>query len=129
VKPEDVAYCGVDCGACDVLKATVHGDAEALRRAHVLWAKTAQQHWGMKTLDPAILKCQGCRTEGEGIFRGCRLCPMRRCVKGKGLTSCGLCPGWEGCERLGHILADYPEARGNLERVRADAKRPSEGRR
>lgn len=120
VGPESFSYCGVDCAGCDVFRATVHGDAEALERALKLWTKTAQEHWGMQTLDPAILRCRGCRTEGAEVFRGCRHCPMRRCAKGKGLASCGLCPDWRQCEPLSHLLADEPRARGNLEQIEAD---------
>ena len=40
-EPEQFAYCGVNCSDCDILKVTVHGDAEALQRAHKRWTKTA----------------------------------------------------------------------------------------
>jgi hypothetical protein len=121
-KPEDLAYCGIDCTVCDVYKATLHGDEEARRRAHKLWEKTAQVHWGMKTLDPAILNCKGCRAEGSEIFRGCRSCPIRRCCRKRGLASCGLCPEWRDCERLAELFADTPQARKNLEAIAASAK-------
>jgi len=124
VRPEDFSYCGIDCGTCDVFKATVHGDADALKRAHQRWTKTAQQHWGMSTLDPAILKCTGCRTEGENIFKGCRHCPIRRCAKDRRLASCGLCPEWTECKRLSGLLADEPQARRHLEQVAASATQP-----
>ncbi len=117
MKPEDLSFCGVNCTACDVFGATVHGDEEARRRAHETWSKTAQQHWGMETLDPTILKCRGCRIEGDDIFKGCRHCPIRRCAKEKNLTSCGRCPEWEECERLSNLLVDEPEARPNLEAI------------
>jgi len=120
IKPEDLSYCGVDCKQCDIFKATVHGDEETRSRAHKVWTKTAQEHWGMQTLDPAILNCHGCRTEGEDIFRGCRYCPMRRCAKQRNLTSCGFCPERTDCERLKDLFADetqqsLQEARKNLQ--------------
>ena len=121
-RPKDLAYCGVDCTKCDVRKATRDDDEEARKRALKLWEKTAQEHWGMKTLDPAILKCQGCRAEGEAIFKGCRHCPIRRCCRKRGLASCGLCPEWRACERLVELFADAPEARGNLARIAASAR-------
>lgn len=109
------SFCGHDCRSCDIRKATLHGDKEALQRAHDLWKETAREHWGMQTLDPAILKCTGCRTEGPEIFKGCQLCPIRGCVKSKGLISCGLCSEWRKCDKLSGILAKYSEAKGNLE--------------
>ncbi|MFA5392941.1 MAG: DUF3795 domain-containing protein [Candidatus Ratteibacteria bacterium] len=123
MKDENKGLCGFDCNACDVLKSTVHGDAEALQRAHKLWTKTARQHWGMQTLDSAILKCTGCRVEDANIFKGCQLCPIRSCAKGKNLPSCGLCLEWQKCERLSGILADFPEVRNNLERIEASSNR------
>jgi len=121
-KPESFSCCGIDCSTCDLFKATVHADAEAFQRAHAVWTKTAQEHWGMQTLDPAILKCRGCRAKGAEDFKGCLHCPMRRCAKEKGLTSCGLCPGWRDCEKLCHIFAVYPQGRQNLEQVEAGLK-------
>lgn len=123
VTPQDLSYCGLACNACDVFMATQYGDAEALQRALKLWTNTAQQHWGMQTLDPAILRCKGCRTEGAAIFKGCRHCPIRRCAKGRDLASCGLCSAWKGCERLGSVLADEPQARHSLERIAAGSHR------
>jgi len=116
-RPHELAYCGIDCTGCDVFKATVHGDGQARRRAVEVWTKTAQQHWGMQTLDPAVLNCRRCRTEGEKLFRGCRDCPIRRCARQRDLSSCGLCPEWRQCPRLASLLADSPEARRNLERI------------
>ena len=119
MEAERLSFCGVDCTDCDVFRATEHGDQEAADRALEGWTKTAQEHWGMQTLDPAILKCRGCRTEGEEIFKGCRLCPIRRCAQQKGLSSCGHCPTWRECEQLSHLLADEPKARPNLEAIAA----------
>jgi hypothetical protein len=122
VRPEDFAYCGIDCTDCDVYKASAHGDEEARRRALKTWTKTAQEHWGMTSLDPAILKCKGCRAEGKDIFKGCRHCPIRACARRRGLASCGLCPEWRTCKRLDSLLGDCPEARPVLERIEAARK-------
>ena len=118
VKPEDFSYCGIDCKSCDVFKATVHGDREARLRAAKLFAKTAQEHWGMKTLDPEILDCAGCRTT-EVQHKGHGRCAIRPCARKRQLTSCGLCPEWRQCKRLSDVFRDEPQARRNLERIAA----------
>lgn len=128
LKPEDVAYCGVDCTSCDVYKITVHGETERLDRAIKGWTKTAQEHWGMKTLDPAMLRCRGCRYEGKDRFMAPKRCPIRRCVTKRNLPSCGLCPDWQKCTRLGNLLAECPEARANIERIAAGVRKADEGR-
>jgi hypothetical protein len=123
VKPEDFSYCGIDCKSCDVFKATVLGDHEARLRAAKRWAKTAQEHWHMKTLDPDVLDCAGCRTT-EVQHKGHGHCPIRPCARKRGLVSCGLCPEWRQCDRLSGVLQDEPEARKNLKRIAA-ANRPT----
>lgn len=127
MKPENLSYCGVDCRTCNVFKATVHGDEAARAEAVKIWVKTAQQHWGMETLDPAILNCRGCRIEGPAIFKGCSLCPIRRCAKGRNLSSCGLCPEWRDCERLSEPFESEPQARENLERMAEGSNQPEAG--
>ena len=117
IRPEDLSYCGVDCNSCDVFKATVHGDEEARMRAVKLWTKTAQEHWGMETLDPEILDCTGCRVEGYAKHKGYGRCPIPPCAKSRNLTSCGLCSEWSQCERLSGVFADEPQARKNLEAI------------
>jgi hypothetical protein len=116
VDAEAYSYCGVDCTVCDVFKATVHGDQEARLRAAKLWTKTAQEHWGMETLDPNILNCTGCRT-GDVQHSGYGRCPIPPCARKRRLTSCGHCPEWRECERLSGVFRDEPEAKRNLERI------------
>ena len=116
LRREDFSYCGVDCSSCDVLRATVHGDRQARTRAAKLFGKTAQEHWGMKTLDPMILDCGGCRVT-KVQHKGHGRCPIRPCARKRGLSSCGLCPEWRKCERLSGVFADEPRARSNLQRI------------
>jgi hypothetical protein len=116
VRPEDLSYCGLDCSACDVYKATVHGNQEARMRAAEGWQETARKHWRMETLDPMVLDCRGCRAPGKK-HQGYGQCPAERCAREKGVASCGLCPEWEECPFLVEILTNDPQARGNLQRI------------
>jgi Protein of unknown function (DUF3795) len=118
VNPEDFSYCGLNCRACDVFKATVHGDHEARLRAAQQFAKTAKEHWKLATLDPNILDCRGCRVT-EIQHHGYGRCPIRQCVRQRGFASCGLCPEWRQCATLRPLLEDCPEAKRNLQRVAA----------
>lgn len=89
-------------------------------RAVKLWTKTAQEHWGMETLDPMILDCRGCRTEGLK-HKGYGRCPIRRCARERGLVSCGLCPEWTECQHLSGLFRDEPQARTNLQKIAESA--------
>jgi hypothetical protein len=121
VRPEDFGYCGADCSVCDVYRATVHGDQEARLRAAEKWQKTAREHWGMETLDPAVLDCRGCRAEGAK-HKGYGRCPMLACARRRGVASCGLCPEWRDCQYLEEVFANEPSARANLQKI-ADSTR------
>jgi len=120
-KRDDIGYCGADCAACDVRKATVEGDEEARARAVRKWEKTARQHWGMKTLDPAILDCAGCRVT-QRKHHGHGRCPMLPCARKRGLASCGACAEWKDCRFLKEVFDDEPMARARLQAIAEAAK-------
>ena len=116
IRAEDLTYCGLDCTACDVYKATVNGDQEARMRAVKSWTPVAQEHWGLEKFGPAIIDCDGCRTPGPK-FRGHGWCPTRACAQERDLSICGLCPEWRECGRVAESLGDSCEARANLEAI------------
>jgi len=107
-----IAYCGIDCAACDARKATLTND-DALR------AKTAAK-WNAAfgfPADPALVECVGCSGDGAKIGH-CAECDMRLCAMAKGLATCAGCAEFEACERICRFLADVPEARANLALLR-----------
>lgn len=124
IDPTAVSYCGVDCADCDIRRYTLTGDKAALERAMAGWTKTAQEHWGMESIDPCILRCEGCRTEGapKDIFKGCRHCPIRRCARERDLATCGHCEEWRECPKLANILREYPDAKRSIEAITKAAK-------
>ena len=98
-KIEELAPCGVNCTECNIFRATA--GLEELRQETIdSYTKLARVHWGMDNLDPALLKCRGCRYEVEGKLLGGPLCPIRRCSKERGLVSCAHCPDINACARL-----------------------------
>ena len=110
---EELAYCGIDCEECHIYRAMMFG--EALNPETVkTWQEHTQEYWKVESLDPKQINCRGCRYEGEDVFYGFRLCPLRNCCKTRGLSSCGLCSEWKTCEWL-----DGPGGKENLERIAA----------
>lgn len=110
---DELSYCGCDCEACNIYRAMVYGEElkpETIER----WREDASKFWGVESLDPKQLNCRGCRYDGEDVFFGFKLCPIRNCCKTRGLSSCGLCPEWKTCE-----IFDVPEGRENFERIDA----------
>jgi hypothetical protein len=107
-KIEELAPCGVDCSSCNIYRSTA--GLEELRQETIdSYIELARIHWRMDNLDPALLKCQGCRYEAEGKLLGGPLCPIRRCSKERGFISCALCHEMKACAWL------QEEGRKNLE--------------
>ena len=104
-----IAYCGLDCEACEARLATVNGD-EALRE------KVAKE-WSALTgveITPGMIHCVGCRVDGVKTPYCDALCPIRQCALGRGVETCGACGDMDGCEKVGAILRNNPDALKNL---------------
>lgn len=104
-----IAFCGLDCGACEARKATAEND-DALR------AEVARKWSELNGVDitPDMIHCDGCRVEGRKTPYCERLCPIRQCALSKGVETCGSCTDLAACPKVGAILANSPEARRNL---------------
>lgn len=77
------AYCGLYCGACEVMAAHRKGTV----------AQVAQE-WGRSEED---LRCDGCKTEVTAVY--CRDCTFRACARGKGVEFCSECANYP-CDAL-----------------------------
>ena len=106
-----IAYCGLDCEACEARTATINND-DALR------AKVAKRWSELNgvTITPEMIRCTGCRVDGVKTPYCDSICPIRQCALGKGVATCGACEEMEKCEKLGMILGNNPDARRNLAR-------------
>jgi predicted RNA-binding Zn-ribbon protein involved in translation (DUF1610 family) len=76
-------FCGLYCGACDVLQANSAGTYEALARA-----------WGMESDG---LRCHGCKSEVNAVY--CLDCDIKACAESKGIEFCFECVDYP-CQRL-----------------------------
>ena len=69
------SYCGLYCGACDILMAYKHGYEEKI--APYL------------NVEPSQIKCHGCKT--DTIFGNCNNCKIRNCAIIKNVEHCIHC--------------------------------------
>jgi hypothetical protein len=69
---------------------------------------------GLKKED---INCTGCMEEGAS-FGYCNDCEIRACVVSKDLQNCAYCDDYS-CEKLNEFFGFVPEARKNLDEVRA----------
>jgi hypothetical protein len=104
-------FCGLYCGACDVLQANQDGMVEELARA-----------WGM---DPGQLRCHGCKTDVNAVY--CRQCGIKACARDRVLEYCFQCAD-HACPRLVGFWTDgcahHALARRGLDALRRQGLDP-----
>lgn len=76
-------YCGLYCGACEVLQANRDDNLAAVARK-----------WRMKAAD---ITCHGCKSAVLSVY--CRDCGIKRCAQGRGVATCRAC-GRYPCRRI-----------------------------
>ncbi len=104
-----IAYCGLDCEACDARIATLRNDNALREKTAKYWSELN----GVE-ITPEMINCAGCRTDGVKTPYCASLCPIRQCALGRKLETCGSCDEMETCEKVGLIIGNNAEARRNL---------------
>ena len=104
-----IAYCGLDCEACEARIATVNNDDALRRKVAASWSELN----GVE-ITPEMINCVGCRIDGVKTPYCESLCPIRACAREKELETCGACPEMNTCEKLGAITQNNAEALKNL---------------
>ena len=106
---ELIAYCGLDCEACEARIATVSKDDALRNRVAKKWSELN----GVE-ITPEMINCDGCRVGGRKTPYCESLCPIRQCALGKGVVTCGDCTDMAVCEKLAAITDHAPDALRNL---------------
>jgi len=76
-------YCGLYCGACEVIHAKTEKDKE---RVIDIWSKNVPG-WNAT---PDQINCSGCKT--DNVFVNCRtMCRIKPCARDKGVEFCINC--------------------------------------
>ncbi|HOX47796.1 MAG TPA: DUF3795 domain-containing protein [Spirochaetia bacterium] len=108
------SYCGIYCGACDILAACRRGEPGAFS-AYLKERVPPAGDW----------RCKGCKS--DEVFGNCARCPIRACARERGLESCAACPEFPcaaysrpDAERL---LAELPHLKLNAGNLAAIAER------
>jgi hypothetical protein len=111
-----IAYCGLDCGQCPALEATLKDDDAERARVAEMWSKEFEVD-----LKAADINCRGCTAdvEDDQLFSHCRVCEIRACSRDRGLINCAVCDDY-GCEKLTAFHKMAPQAKETLDGIRAD---------
>lgn len=105
----DIAYCGLDCGACPAFHAVERLTVEERQAVADKWNS---EFGGSNTVDD--IDCVGCTHEGKHSSYCDGLCEIRKCGVEKAVQTCAEC-AYYGCEKLAGFLANVPDAKANLE--------------
>ncbi|MDE6201604.1 MAG: DUF3795 domain-containing protein [Clostridiales bacterium] len=104
-----IAYCGLDCEACDARKATLNDDNELRQKVARQWSEMN----GVE-ITPEMINCEGCRLDGAKTPFCDSLCPIRQCALGKKHETCGACADLDKCQTVSMVISNNAEARDNL---------------
>ena len=104
-----IAYCGLNCEACEARLATIHHDDVLREKVAKLWSELN----GVE-ITPEMIYCEGCRINGVKTPYCDTLCPVRQCALGKEAETCAGCAEVQTCEKATMILGNNQEARRNL---------------
>jgi hypothetical protein len=123
-KPNYDTYCGLYCGACDMLRSYENGRESIFS---YLWTKPTlkaflklqeAEYGGDNDLE---LKCQGCKS--DEIFIVCRICKIRECAINKNVEHCSDC-GEYPCKIYSEwnknqvFMPHIKDVRDNLENIK-----------
>ena len=104
-----IAYCGLDCEACEARLATVNNDNSLREKVAKNWSELN----GVE-ITPEMINCDGCRIDGVKTPYCESLCPIRQCALSKKLETCGDCEEMQACEKVKMIIGNNKEALKNL---------------
>ena len=106
---EYIAYCGLNCEACEARLATVNNDDALRQRVAREWSELNDVE-----ITAEMINCLGCRIGGVKSPYCESLCPIRQCAMSRNVETCGDCTDVNACANVAMILENSGEARRNL---------------
>ena len=77
-------YCGLYCGGCDIYRLSEKAWRTGVKAK---WEEMPERF--RKAIKEADIVCHGCKS--DIVFSGCKVCPMVKCARKKGVENCSLC--------------------------------------
>jgi len=104
-----IAYCGLDCKACEARIATINNDDALRRKVADEWSKLNNAE-----ITPEMINCLGCRADGAKTVYCDSLCPIRQCALKKQVDTCCDCGKLDTCEKVAMVIRNNDQALQNL---------------
>jgi hypothetical protein len=111
-----IAFCGIDCSACNAYVATQNNDVAIIERTAKEWAElyhseiTARDVW-----------CDGCSALSSRLCGHCAECNIRACAMSHNVASCGACPEY-ACDTIAAFLEMAPDLKPLLDQIHCSKK-------
>jgi hypothetical protein len=109
---ELIAYCGLNCAACEACRPPRHDQA---------WKERVAEKWREEyhnpSFDAAAITCNGCTSAAGPWSSHCYECDIRACNVERGLANCAACPDYV-CARLERFFGFAPEVKATLDAIR-----------
>jgi hypothetical protein len=115
--PESLGYCGLNCHTCPIYAATRIEDRSEQFKIRTEISRICMEEYELMYNIEDITDCDGCTTDNDILFPGCRSCKIRNCARERGYVSCVLCPEY-ACDILKEFYIKDPFAKTNLEEIR-----------
>ena len=109
MKPNLIAYCGLNCEECEAYKATINNDDELREKVAKEWSTLNNVE-----ITKEMINCEGCRANGKKTPFCDKLCPIRMCAKEKAVETCGDCENLKMCQKIKMIIDHNDKALNNL---------------
>lgn len=107
-----IAFCGLDCSACEAYINTQANDLEAQEALLAKW----RVEFNAPDMSLADVTCDGCTSTGR-LGGYCSMCEIRSCSVERGMENCAHCADY-GCEKLAKFFEMAPHAKVNLDALR-----------
>ena len=113
-----IAFCGIDCAACQAYIGTQNDDEELLKKTAEEWS-TADE-----LLTPEDVICYSCTQTEKRLFVWSVHCKMKDCCREKDIPNCAYCDEY-ACDDLKKLwdVVESQSPRTTLDDVRREVKR------
>ena len=104
-----IAYCGLNCEACEARIATVNNDDKLRAKVAKEWSEMNNAN-----ITPEMINCEGCRIDGVKFPYCDSMCEIRKCAMKNNYETCGDCQDVKICDKVSMITGNNEEACRNL---------------
>jgi len=108
-----IAFCGLNCSACEAYIATQANDRAAQERLVAKW----RVEFNAPDMTIESVTCDGCLAFNGRLGGYCLQCPIRACGIEHKVANCAHCADYATCEKLAGFFNFVPAAKTTLDEL------------